>query len=478
MIRKTILWTILALLSIDTQATHLVSADLTYSFREKLPNNAYRYDVYLKVVRDLESGIGFDDEVHFGVYDRVTKKRVKALTTKLNATFVLSQPPCLNVGGLPELKYEMGVYHRVIDLEDNDYGYFITWNRCCRNRTNNLTNNSSGTPDQGFYPLAELVSVRDQNTSAPLDFSFIGVCINKVTTWSTSYFDEDGDSVVVDNVAPLVGGSSLTTGAAPEPPVIMPSLDRASYKSGHSFMFPFSTDGEFKRLENNVFQVKSVENGYYSIGLKVSEFRDGNLIGSRHVDATVIALSCSDTNGTIAPQNLTAKRSYDMDAALQWEACETEIDHYDIYRKKEGSAFSKIASTSSWVHGYMDTAIQSPGKYTYYVKGINQSDPNASLITNEAHVNIFNLSASDLGVSSNILVFPNPVTHVLSVRSEKNIDWIQLISAEGKLVLVSTLETVQKDAQLDMQEVRNGVYIVRVASGGSIYQTRIVKLVE
>ncbi len=78
-------------------------------------------------------------------------------------------------------------------------------------------------------------------------------------------------------------------------------------------------------------------------------------------------------------------------------------------------------------------------------------------------------------VANSIDVFPNPVGKELSIRSNNNpIDQIKILSVEGEVVQEFLVE--QNEIVLDVSNLTNGVYFLRIAMGKDVEFRKVIVL--
>jgi hypothetical protein len=74
-------------------------------------------------------------------------------------------------------------------------------------------------------------------------------------------------------------------------------------------------------------------------------------------------------------------------------------------------------------------------------------------------------------------VYPNPVIDILNIRfdDEKNVDRIQLMNAEGKMIFDKNIESRINSYLIDMKDYASGIYVLRILSDGPVQLRSIVK---
>lgn len=197
---------LLFLMTRPSMATHIAGGDFTV---EWVSGNNFR--VTLKLFRDCASGgAGFDSPITVAVYDNVTNV--------LHSTFSMSSPTITNIA-LGDACYsppssvciQEGVYQTVITLPNNPNGYYLAWERCCRNPTiQNI--NLPGNAGMVFY-----VQVPDPvlQNSTPIFGAYPAtgyLCNGLENTIDFGVTEADGDSLVFSLITPLMGsGTSVTS---------------------------------------------------------------------------------------------------------------------------------------------------------------------------------------------------------------------------------------------------------------------------
>ncbi len=74
---------------------------------------------------------------------------------------------------------------------------------------------------------------------------------------------------------------------------------------------------------------------------------------------------------------------------------------------------------------------------------------------------------------ADITLFPNPVTDILNIQSATVIDEIRVYDVLGKLVIEATPETISPS--LDVHQLSEGVYLVKVTIGNTSKTVKIIK---
>jgi len=68
------------------------------------------------------------------------------------------------------------------------------------------------------------------------------------------------------------------------------------------------------------------------------------------------------------------------------------------------------------------------------------------------------LSIDEPSISSEIVIYPNPVNDILTINSNNTIDWVKVFDILGKEVQVVKLS----DTSYDFSQLSKGVYIIKI----------------
>lgn len=212
-ISKVFIISFLLLASGNLLAKHIVGGVMSY---QCLGNNNYRFT--LKVYRDCDpkaGGAGFDAPATLGVYKCGNTINCTSLTQKSafkkpnidfgdKANILPPVYPCLKVP--PVVCVEEAIYEFTLNLPLSENSYHVVYQRCCRNNT--ITNiidpqDSGATYEIELTPEAQKVC----NNSPVFDnFPPTLICINEPLKFDHSASDADGDQLVYELCAPLLGG--------------------------------------------------------------------------------------------------------------------------------------------------------------------------------------------------------------------------------------------------------------------------------
>lgn len=209
--------------------------------------------------------------------------------------------PCLIP---PDICVEQGFYQFVVNLPPSNQSYHISYQRCCRNVT---INNIINPEDSGATYTAEISPFAQQNcNNSPVfnQFPPTVICAGAPLEFDHSASDADGDELVYEFCNPLLGGGPLlddinyqTCAGANPTPACPPPYDPVT------FINPTYSTSE-PMGGNPVITIDPVTGlitgtpdllGQYVVGVCVSEFRNGQLIGTTYRDFQFNVADCDPT---------------------------------------------------------------------------------------------------------------------------------------------------------------------------------------
>ncbi len=271
---------------------HIVGGEMIY---DNLGGNNYR--ITLKIYRDCASGGPNFDGTDPGNLPTALITVIDGLTGQIDSTINIGLPVITNIP--PSINnlcitppsgvcVEEGVYTYTINLPPKLGGYYLVYQRCCRNNSIiNLVNPG----DQGAtyftkIPGPEVVAVN----SSPRFKKFppIFICNNLPFSFDHSATDPDGDQLVYSLYSPFLGLDpacpSLGTAGCPTA-ATAPTYSTVNYSGTYSGSYPIAA--------NPAFSVNPVTGmltgrpnliGQYVVGVCVQEFRGGILINTHYRD--------------------------------------------------------------------------------------------------------------------------------------------------------------------------------------------------
>lgn len=296
---------IFLLLTGAAKATHIVGGEIYYDY---LGSSNYR--ITLKIYRDCINGLApFDNPAFITIYDA---NNTVVATRSLTLLSVTNIPPSINnpcIQVPTSVCVEEGLYRDSINLPPKAGGYYIVYQRCCRNNTilNVINPGKTGATYWEHIPGPESAPVN--NSPRFTKFPPIFICNGIPLNFDHSATDADGDVLVyslctpfngLDDCCPSIGTNPPQ--ACSNPPPSCPVVNTPPPYAGIPFLPPYNAS--FPMSSSPVININSVTgnlggtpdiNGQWVVGVCVQEWRGGNLIGTHHRDFQFNVVTCSVT---------------------------------------------------------------------------------------------------------------------------------------------------------------------------------------
>lgn len=296
----------LSIVSEKVMASHAAGGELLY---EWLYGDTYR--VVFKFYRDC-TGVNEPGNQPLCIYNPCNNTTV---TTSMRKTILISggRPNGSQVDyGCPDYKntcedfnstipgYREWWYEDTVTLSGKCNLWKFSTNVFARNGSNNI---SAGP----FFVEATLNNTIHNNsspvfTTKPVPY----VCINSPYTYNNGAVDKDRDSLVFETVMPLFGNNCQSPPMAVTFAAKLPPLNLTSN--------PFQTNNTYS-LNTRTGNISFIptEVGPQTTALKVSEYRNGMLVGSTMRDIQVQVMTCQNT---VSPASLVLDTASILNANL------------------------------------------------------------------------------------------------------------------------------------------------------------------
>lgn len=277
-------------------ASHIVGGQLTYRYL----GNRY-YEIKLIIRRDCLNGadtVPFDNPAIIGVFYRDNQK---AFRVGNDGTFRLKQTnddtlhqriDNICIGPHEEVCVHQSVYTDTFQIPYDARGYYLVYQRCCRNIT--ITNIES--PDEtGTTFVCEIKPLEnDEINSTPQwgDFPPIYSCANQEFVFDFNATDSDNDSLVYSFCTPLLGKTKQYPADRPDNPPYSPLAWKLNYGLNNLFGpgSPYSLDSQ-----TGLFKVTPAHPAQYLVGICIKEYRKGELISEIRRDFELNVVLCGIT---------------------------------------------------------------------------------------------------------------------------------------------------------------------------------------
>lgn len=341
--------------SVTSHATHIVGGEMFYDHL-----GGDQYQITVKLYRDC-TGIAFDDPINVGIYSGAGNFIQFVSIAFPGGTFVPVEldSPCLTLP--PNICVQTASYITVVNLPPTADGYILSYQRCCR--TGIIIN----LPNPGNLGLTVLTRIPGQanalNSSARFnELPPIALCLNEPLVFDHSATDPDGDQLIYELCTPFNGGTSTDPNPVPST-ATQPPYTFVPWGAGYSEGYPIDSDPAIAIDPNTgLLTLTPTQLGNFVVGVCVSEYRNGELLGITRRDFLFNVVACdASVVSAIFPQGqfctgLTATFGNNSNGAqsYSWDFGDPTTDQ-DV----------STSSTPSWTYSapgdYTVTLIANPG---------------------------------------------------------------------------------------------------------------------
>jgi gliding motility-associated-like protein len=297
--KRLVLFVFFASLGFSSRASHIIGGDIYYDY---LGNNQYRF--FITLYRDCASnGAAYDNPLQLAIYlgNGTLFQNVSIPFPGSTPVPVVFNNPCATPPG--GICVEKATYTVVVTLAPNPLGYDVSYQRCCRgpNVTNLINPDDTGITLTTHIPGTSMGNGTLYQNSSPrfTNYPPILLCNLESKIINQSATDPDGDVLTYSLVTPNAGASSITpvpsqTPAPPYPPV--------TWAPGFNATNPLGPGSTISINQNTgIMQVLPVNVGLFVVGIKVTETRNGVVIGSTVRDFLFRIFNCNITLQALLP---------------------------------------------------------------------------------------------------------------------------------------------------------------------------------
>ena len=281
------------------KSTHIVGGEMGYKY---LGSNQYRIrlDLYIDCQNGNPQAISSDATAYIGVFNGQTRNMLggypKQISRQGPKRVVKTNYNCIVQA--PNACVDQYWYEVTFTLPPITGGYYISFQRCCRNGSINNLGDPGGTGANYWtlIPDARTLSNKKENNSAvfkelPPNF----LCTNTPLKFDHSALDVDGDSLVYELFRPFTGGTSN----APRPDqgangdLQMPPFSQITWSAGYIDTNPINGNPPLQiDSKTGYLTLTPTKTGQFVVGILVKEYRKGQLIGTTRRDYQFNVQSC------------------------------------------------------------------------------------------------------------------------------------------------------------------------------------------
>lgn len=293
---RIILFFILSVSSLSVRANHILGGN--FELNNTGTNGSYELKLNLFFDKARRAITQADNNLKVAIYRKSDNRLMRSLTltsSQIQGTpFVYTNERCAATQGLnvATISFTENLY---LDpaMYDDPQGYYIVWDRCCRNNATNIANslNTGMLFYLEFPPLLKAGS--EFKNSSPRFVAPNGeyICRGQEFKFDDGAVDDDGDQLRYSFVTPY-GGFSGPNNATPNP---QPSSNYPliNWESGFGAMNAIPSNPTMSINVNGIISVKSDQLGLYVFSVEVEELRGGVVIGRVRRDIQLKVIDCN-----------------------------------------------------------------------------------------------------------------------------------------------------------------------------------------
>ena len=292
------------LITASSFANHLKGGWIQYNYLgpSTTPNTS-RYEIIVRQYLDCNaSGQQIDATVILGIFNSDNNSLFQSITVPLSGTDILNKgffDPCITP--VPVVCYRIDIYRVTVELPDNNTGFDLTVQRCCR--INGIMNLSPPSNQVGVTYTSKIPGLnngrRVSNNSSPVfaQRDTAVVCFNTPFTFDFSAVDADGDSLVYTFCTGLTGGGQ----GNPVPQPVAPPYSPLFYSAGFDASAPLGGRVQIDSKTGIIQGFAPDLPGDYVVAVCALEFRDGQLIGSIKKEIHITVANCQLSAAKLDP---------------------------------------------------------------------------------------------------------------------------------------------------------------------------------
>ncbi len=287
------------------EARHITGGEMTYEYLRSNGNDI-SYRITLKLYRDCYStGAQLDPSAAISIYSYNASGGTSPVTTRSvslsNRTILSLMDPGRCINNPPVVCYELGTYTFTIDLPVTEYGYIVSYQRCCRieNMTNIVGSGGVGATYTATIPGRSVEATAAVNSSAKFATKdTVVVCEGNFFLYDFSATDADGDSLSYSFCQAYSGGSMRDPQPSQASP---PPYNSVPYGFVYNAAYPL---GSGVKVDPRTGIVSGVapSAGIYVITVCVSEHRNGSVINVHRKDIQIKITACTIAEASLEPE--------------------------------------------------------------------------------------------------------------------------------------------------------------------------------
>jgi len=175
-------------------------------------------------------------------------------------------------------------------------------------------------------------------------------------------------------------------------------------------------------------------------------------------------------NGTLSTSPVTVERKSGTPRSTT-QPLASSLLGYDVFRSDDSTVtYHKLNTSIVTDTTYADLDVQPYGNYYYYVTGVypecDMSSDSSNIIMVQLVIGIDKLN------NGSVMIYPNPATELVNVKSDYIISQIEVMNYVGQTVYNKT-NVEAKLAKINVANYQSGVYFVKVTTTQGVRTVKI-----
>ena len=311
----------------STFATHIVGGEIELAVVKGQTGITHKLSLNL-YFDDINGQIGaVDQTLNLGIFRKSDNFFMGFATLPLVSNNLISytNPACTQSNAVRTRLLQYSILINLLPDDFNDaQGYYIAWERCCRNNIISNIQNPAGAASVFYlaFPAQKQNGALFSNSS-PSFKTLTGdyICLNRPFTFEFGATDSDGDSLVYSLQTPYNGFSTTTN---PKPDLPQGSSNYSVIQWGNGYNIRSVMSGSVPlRVNSKTGQLTVIvdKEGLYVFCVLVEEYRKSIKIGEVRSDFQLKAIDCPINN---APKALFREKGksefYDSATIINFKA--------------------------------------------------------------------------------------------------------------------------------------------------------------
>jgi len=308
--KKILLFFSFFLLTISSYGTHIVGGELFM-----INKGGYNYNIGLNLYFDDIHGnpsiLTDENKIVVNIYRQGDNQLMDIFEiNELKNSLISYNNPACSRGN--DLRTRLLFYSGNFYLDPNKYnapeGYYIVWQRCCRNGGISNLQDPGGQGNTFYLEFPAVISSGNKVTNSSPNFSEIKgdyACINQLFNFDFSATDADGDELRYYLTTPFQGGDRNNPGGVTTTGTLININQPLPYSlinwaPGYNLntVIPGSSPSQKMKIDlhSGLLSFTANKLGLFVFAVKCEEWRNGFKIGEVHRDFQIEVLDCQINN--------------------------------------------------------------------------------------------------------------------------------------------------------------------------------------